>query len=131
MPGNGLQARLAFEYLQGAEMTRYASVMTVGRCAWCAGSGGVRCDFDDEVGVEGGHDALEQRDRRYHAACSWLHLAVGRLMRGAVLGLAPLLDVEFQDGPPRAVGEVAAIVSDPDDPARVRFLPPHLASDGN
>ena len=54
-----------------------------------------------------------------------------RSMRGAVLGLAPLLNVEFQDGPPRAVGEVAAIVSDPDDPARVRFLPPHLASDGN
>jgi hypothetical protein len=42
-----------------------------------------------------------------------------------------LLDVEFQDGHPRAVGEVAAIVFGPDDPARVRFLPPHLASDGN
>ncbi len=31
---------------------------------------------------------------------------------------------------PREVGETAAIVFDPSDPARVRFLPPHLASKG-
>ena len=44
--------------------------------------------------------------------------------------LALALDAEFQDGPPREVGETAAIVFDPGDHARVRFLPPHLASDG-
>jgi len=44
--------------------------------------------------------------------------------------LALALDTEFQDGPPREVGETAAIVFDPGNRARVRFLPPHLASDG-
>lgn len=44
--------------------------------------------------------------------------------------LALALDAEFQDDPPREVGETAAVVYDPGDPARVRFLPPHLASDG-
>jgi hypothetical protein len=44
--------------------------------------------------------------------------------------LALLLDAEFQDVPPREVGETAAIVFDSDAPARVRFLPPHLDSDG-
>ena len=44
--------------------------------------------------------------------------------------LALALDAEFADVPPREVGETAAVVFDPADPARVRFLPPHLASDG-
>jgi hypothetical protein len=44
--------------------------------------------------------------------------------------LALALDAEFEDVPPREVGETAAIVYDPADRARVRFLPPHLASDG-
>lgn len=42
--------------------------------------------------------------------------------------LALALDAEFGDEPPREVGEEAAVVFDPDDPARVRFLPPHLDS---
>jgi hypothetical protein len=44
--------------------------------------------------------------------------------------LALLLDAEFGDEPPREAGETAAVVFDPADQARVRFLPPHLASDG-
>jgi hypothetical protein len=43
--------------------------------------------------------------------------------------LALALDAEFGDGPPREVGETAVVVFDPGDRARVRFLPPHLASD--
>jgi len=43
--------------------------------------------------------------------------------------LALALDTEFQDGPPREVGETAAVVFDPGNRTRVRFLPPHLASD--
>ena len=42
--------------------------------------------------------------------------------------LALALDAEFEFEPPREVGESAAVVFDPaDPPARVRFLPPHLA----
>jgi hypothetical protein len=44
--------------------------------------------------------------------------------------LALALDAEFQDVPPREVGETAVVVFDRADPARVRFLPPHLDSDG-
>lgn len=40
---------------------------------------------------------------------------------------ALVLDGQVQDGAPREVGETAAVVFDPSDPARVRFLPPHLA----
>jgi hypothetical protein len=32
-------------------------------------SGGVRRDFDDEVGIEGRADPLQQRDRGHHPAC--------------------------------------------------------------
>lgn len=42
--------------------------------------------------------------------------------------LALALDAEFQDMPPREVGEVAKVVFDPSDRTRVRFLPPHLDS---
>lgn len=45
--------------------------------------------------------------------------------------LALMLDAELQGEPPREVGETAAIVFDPGNTARVRFLPPHLASDGS
>ncbi len=44
--------------------------------------------------------------------------------------LALALDAEFADVPPREVGETAVVVFDPADPARVRFLPPHLDNDG-
>ncbi len=44
--------------------------------------------------------------------------------------LALALDAEFGDDPPREVGETAAIVFDRGDRARVRFLPPHFASEG-
>lgn len=44
--------------------------------------------------------------------------------------LALMLDGGFGDGAPREIGETAAVVFDPGNPAQVRFLPPHLASDG-
>jgi hypothetical protein len=45
--------------------------------------------------------------------------------------LALALDAEFEDEPPREVGEIATVVFDPAEPIRVRFLPPNLASDGS
>src|SRR6185437_5783388 len=54
-------------------MTRSASparvIATARKMRTALSSGGVRCDFDDEVGIECGRDALEQRDRRYDAPC--------------------------------------------------------------
>jgi hypothetical protein len=46
----------------------------IGRCARPAAqerrwSGSVWCDLDDEVGVEGRRDPIEQRDGRDDAAC--------------------------------------------------------------
>ena len=55
-------------------MTRSASAASViaaaRQCERCYLSGGVRCDFDDEIGIECGRDALEQRNRRYHPSGS-------------------------------------------------------------
>jgi hypothetical protein len=65
-------ARWPLRCLAGEGLCR--SQKRIGRCARPAAqerrwSGGVWCDLDDEVGVEGGGDPFEQGDGRDDAAC--------------------------------------------------------------